>query len=125
MKINFLEIIQFSEKIDTNILGPNFFDPELTRPKLFQTERTWRLACLPCFCELVFFKKSAFIHTRKISSEMDVFTFSSLLPLIQSFDMLKVSEIQPTISKPLRKVFISGGVRIKSFKPGRLTQANM
>jgi len=34
-------------------LCPNFFDPRLTRPKLFQTERTRRLACLPSFCELV------------------------------------------------------------------------
>ena len=27
-----------SVKINKNILGPNFFDPKLTRPKLFQTE---------------------------------------------------------------------------------------
>ena len=36
----FRRIIQFSEKIDKNICGPNFFDPKLTQPKLFQTERT-------------------------------------------------------------------------------------
>ena len=41
------------DKIDKNILGPNIFDPQLTRPKLFQTERTRPLACLPSFCELV------------------------------------------------------------------------
>ena len=34
-------------------MGPNFFDPKLTRAKLFQTERTRRLACLLSFCELV------------------------------------------------------------------------
>ena len=32
---------------------PEIFDPKLTRPKPFQIERTWRLACLPSFCELV------------------------------------------------------------------------
>ena len=36
-------------------LGPNFFDPKLTRPKLFQDECTRRLAHLPSFCELVSF----------------------------------------------------------------------
>ena len=36
-----------------NILGPNIFDPKLTRPKLFQTKRTRWLAHLPSFCELV------------------------------------------------------------------------
>ena len=36
------------------MLGPNFFDSELTQPKLFQTKRTRRLACLLSFCELVF-----------------------------------------------------------------------
>ena len=37
-----------------SILGQNFFDPYVTQPKLFQTERTRRLAHLPSFCELVF-----------------------------------------------------------------------
>ena len=36
----FIRIVQFSEKIEYNILGKNFFDSKLTRPKLFQTERT-------------------------------------------------------------------------------------
>ena len=36
-----------------SILNPNIFDPNLTWPKLFQTERTRRLAHLPSFCELV------------------------------------------------------------------------
>ena len=48
-----LKIIPFSEKIDNNILGPNFFDLKLTRPKHFKTERTRRLTCLSSFCELV------------------------------------------------------------------------
>ena len=39
-------------------LDPNFLDPKLTRPKLFQTKRTRRLACRPSFCELVFFSIS-------------------------------------------------------------------
>ena len=34
------------------ILGPDFFDPKVTKPKLSQTERT-SLAHLPSFCELV------------------------------------------------------------------------
>ena len=34
-------------------MGPHFFDPKLTQSKLFQTEHTRRLACLPSFCELV------------------------------------------------------------------------
>ena len=67
--------------------------------------------------------KFVFYLHQEITSDIDVFTFSSLLRLIQSFDMLKVSEIQPSVSKPLRKVFISGG-GIKSFKPGP-TYANM
>ena len=46
-------MIQFCEKIDKNIFGPNLFNPKFTRPKLFQTERTQRLACLPSFRELV------------------------------------------------------------------------
>ena len=33
--------------------GPILFDPKLTWPKLLQTERTRRLACLPNFCKLV------------------------------------------------------------------------
>ena len=37
---NFLRMAQFREKINRNILGPSFFDPELTRPKLFQTKLT-------------------------------------------------------------------------------------
>ena len=37
-----------------SILGPNFFDPKVTQPKLYQTERTRRLTYLPSFCELVF-----------------------------------------------------------------------
>ena len=53
MKNYFLRIIQFSEKIYKNILALNFLDPKLTRAKLFETERTRRLACLPSFCELV------------------------------------------------------------------------
>ena len=53
-KIYFLRIIQFSEKIYKNILAPNLLDPKLTRAKLFETERTRQLACLPSFCELVF-----------------------------------------------------------------------
>ena len=36
-----------------SILGKNFFDPKVTQPKLFQTERSRRLAHLPSFCELV------------------------------------------------------------------------
>ena len=36
-----------------SVLSRNIFDPNLTWPKLFQTERTWRLAHLPSFCELV------------------------------------------------------------------------
>ena len=36
-----------------SILGPNFIDLMVTQPKLFQTERTWWLAHLPSFCELV------------------------------------------------------------------------
>ena len=32
------------DKIDKNILGPNIFDPQLTRPKLFQTELTQSFA---------------------------------------------------------------------------------
>ena len=36
-----------------SILSPNIFDPNLTWPKFFQTERTRRLAHLPSFCELV------------------------------------------------------------------------
>ena len=36
-----------------SILSPKFFDPNLTWPKLFQTERTRRLAHLQSFCELV------------------------------------------------------------------------
>ena len=36
-----------------SILNQNFFDPNLTWPKLFQTEHTLRLAHLPSFCELV------------------------------------------------------------------------
>ena len=39
-----------------NVLGDECRGDEcqtITRPKLFQTERTWRLACLPSFCELV------------------------------------------------------------------------
>ena len=31
-----------------------FFYPKLNRFEFFQTELTWRLACLPSFCELVF-----------------------------------------------------------------------
>ena len=46
-------MIQFSEKINKKI-GPNFFKLKLTKPKLFQTEHTRQLACLPSFCELVF-----------------------------------------------------------------------
>ena len=48
----YLKIIQFSVKIADNILRLNFFDPKLTQPKLFQTERTRRLACLSSFCSL-------------------------------------------------------------------------
>ena len=47
-------MIQFGEKIDNNILSPNFFNPKLTQPNVFQTERSRRLACLPSFCELVY-----------------------------------------------------------------------
>ena len=72
---------------------------------------------------LIHWLKLGFYIHQEITSDIDVFTFSSLLRLIQSFDMLKVSEIQPSVSKPLRKVFISGG-GIKSFKPGP-TYANM
>ena len=36
-----------------SILGPNFFDPKLTKPIFFKIGRTWRLAHLPSFCELV------------------------------------------------------------------------
>ena len=36
-----------------SILSRNIFDPNLTWPKPFQTERTRRLAHLPSFCELV------------------------------------------------------------------------
>ena len=36
-----------------SILSRNIFDPNLTWPKLFQTEHTLRLAHLPSFCELV------------------------------------------------------------------------
>ena len=39
---------------NASILSWNIFDPNLTWPKLFQTERTRRLAHLPSFCELVF-----------------------------------------------------------------------
>ena len=35
-----------------SILGPDFFDPKVTQPKLSQSERTW-LAHLLSFCELV------------------------------------------------------------------------
>ena len=41
------------ENIEKNIWGPNFFDPKLTRPKLFQTKCTRRLAHLHSFCKLV------------------------------------------------------------------------
>ena len=52
------------------ILGPNFFDPKLTRPKLFQTERTRRLACLPSFCEFV-----VYLHELRMSdqSSMEIY----------------------------------------------------
>ena len=53
MKLIFIKMIQFSAKINKTILGPNFFDPKLTRPKLFQTERTQRLTHLLSFRELV------------------------------------------------------------------------
>ena len=46
-----------SAKKFINNLGPNFFDPKLTRPKLYFT---WRLACLPSFCELVQLVGAAF-----------------------------------------------------------------
>ena len=36
-----------------SILGPNFFDPRLKKPRLLQTERIRWLAHLPSFCELV------------------------------------------------------------------------
>ena len=35
LKIHLFKIVQCIEKIDKNIFGPNFFDPKLTRPKLF------------------------------------------------------------------------------------------
>ena len=34
-------MVQFSNKIDTNILGQNFFGRKLTGPKFSQTKRTW------------------------------------------------------------------------------------
>ena len=34
----FLRMVHFSDKIDKDILGPNFFNPKLTGPKLFQTK---------------------------------------------------------------------------------------
>ena len=46
-------MVHLSEKINRNILGPNFFNPKFTRTKLFQTDRTRRLAHLPSFCEFV------------------------------------------------------------------------
>ena len=42
---------------NASILSPKIFDPNLNWPKLFQTERTRRLAHLPSFCELVSTKK--------------------------------------------------------------------
>ena len=43
----------FLKSFNSGKLGPNFFDPKLTWPDFFQTERNWRLACHPSFCELV------------------------------------------------------------------------
>ena len=45
-------MVQFSKKIDRNILGTKIFDPKLTWPKLFQTERTL-LYTLSKHCEFI------------------------------------------------------------------------
>ena len=45
--------IQFSDKIDKNILGPNFSTQSLPSLNFFQIERIRQLACLPSFCEPV------------------------------------------------------------------------
>ena len=58
-----------------NILGPNFFDPKDTQPKLFETERTRRLAHLPSFCELVAYW--LWIMKTKMESEIHTATDSA------------------------------------------------
>ena len=53
-------------KYESN-LGPNFFDPNVTQAKLFQTERTRRLAHPPSFCELVFVTPCSAIKSQFVS----------------------------------------------------------
>ena len=50
-----------------SILSRNIFDPNLTWPKLFQTERTRRLAHLPSFCGLVLLNQ---LHPSRHSSTL-------------------------------------------------------
>ena len=58
-----------------NIVGTNFFDPKLTRPKLFKTERTWRLRIFQVFASLfelqfpVVYKMSKSIFDPHIAKE--------------------------------------------------------
>ena len=46
-------MVQSNRKIDNNILGPNFFDPKHTRPRLFSNRAYPKLMHLPSFCKLV------------------------------------------------------------------------
>ena len=56
------KIIQFSEKINKNILGPYFFDPKLTWPKLFQSERTGSLRIFWAFAILFGDGEEGIVH---------------------------------------------------------------
>ena len=57
--------------VDNNIMGPNFFDPKLTWPKLFQTERT-RLTHLLSFASFFFWLPSC-SPVCPICAKLDIF----------------------------------------------------
>ena len=72
-------INQFSEKINKNILGPNFFDLKLTWPKLF-SNRAYPETCVSS--ELL---RACFVRPKSSSCRNLKFGITRLLLLIPSF----------------------------------------
>ena len=60
-KFIFLKLSNSVRKSLKIFWAQTFFNPKLPRPKLFLTERTMWLACLPSFCELVYNVASNFL----------------------------------------------------------------
>ena len=64
-------MVQSSEKIKKNILGPNFFDPKLSQPKLFQAKCTLSLHIIWAFANSF----SLQVEKNDISLYIDIYQF--------------------------------------------------